>query len=93
MGFAFCIVFIMSNEVMVHGLIFSGELASQAELAKRFPVTKEQLYKYDRLIFIDEKLSFVKLQIIKIGYPILWGALSFVFLLIGIKSRTNNCVS
>lgn len=68
MGFAFCIVFIMSNEVMVHGLIFSGELVSQTELAKRFPVTKEQLYKYDRLIFIDEKLSFVKLQIVKIGY-------------------------
>ncbi|AIL44000.1 DUF2339 domain-containing protein [Elizabethkingia anophelis] len=88
--FAFCIVFIMSNEVMVHGLIFSGELASQAELAKRFPVTKEQLYKYDRLIFIDEKLSFVKLQIIKIGYPILWGALSFVFLLIGIKKQNKQ---
>lgn len=88
--FAFCIVFIMSNEVMVHGLIFSGELASQAELAKRFPVTKEQLYKYDRLIFIDEKLSFVKLQIIKIGYPILWGALSFVFLIIGIKKQNKQ---
>ncbi|MDV2493252.1 DUF2339 domain-containing protein [Elizabethkingia anophelis] len=88
--FAFCIVFIMSNEVMVHGLIFSGELVSQAELAKRFPVTKEQLYKYDRLIFIDEKLSFVKLQIIKIGYPILWGALSFVFLIIGIKKQNKQ---
>ncbi len=88
--FAFCIVFIMSNEVMVHGLIFSGELVSQAELAKRFPVTKEQLYKYDRLIFIDEKLSFVKLQIIKIGYPILWGALSFVFLIIGIKKAEQT---
>ncbi|MCT4238130.1 DUF2339 domain-containing protein [Elizabethkingia anophelis] len=88
--FAFCIVFIMSNEVMVHGLIFSGELVSQAELAKRFPVTKEQLYKYDRQIFIDEKLSFVKLQIIKIGYPILWGALSFVFLIIGIKKQNKQ---
>ncbi|MCT3664020.1 DUF2339 domain-containing protein [Elizabethkingia anophelis] len=88
--FAFCIVFIMSNEVMVHGLIFSGELVSQTELAKRFPVTKEQLYKYDRLIFIDEKLSFVKLQIIKIGYPILWGALSFVFLIIGIKKQNKQ---
>ncbi|HFK5567155.1 TPA: DUF2339 domain-containing protein [Elizabethkingia anophelis] len=88
--FAFCIVFIMSNEVMVHGLIFSGELVSQAELAKRFPVTKEQLYKYDRLIFIDEKLSFVKLLIIKIGYPILWGALSFVFLIIGIKKQNKQ---
>ncbi|AQW90372.1 DUF2339 domain-containing protein [Elizabethkingia anophelis] len=88
--FAFCIVFIMSNEVMVHGLIFSGELVSQAELAKRFPVTKEQLYKYDRLIFIDEKLSFVKLQIIKIGYPILWGALSFIFLIIGIKKQNKQ---
>ncbi|OPB91590.1 DUF2339 domain-containing protein [Elizabethkingia occulta] len=88
--FAFCIVFIMSNEIMVHGLIFSGDIISQADLAKLYPVTKEHLYKYERMVFIDDKLRFVKLQIIKIGYPILWGALSFVFLIIGIKKQNKQ---
>ena len=48
--FAFCIVFIMSNEIMVHGLIFSGDIISQADLAKLYPVTKEHLYKYERMV-------------------------------------------
>jgi hypothetical protein len=63
--FALCIVFIMSNEVMVHGLIFSGDIISQAELAKIYPATKEHLYKYERIVFIDDKLRFVNCRSLK----------------------------
>ncbi len=37
--------------------------------------------------FINSEFNAVKRQIIKIGYPILWGVLSFVFLIIGIKRQ------
>jgi len=86
--FAFCIVYVFSNEVMIHGLMFTNDIISQTELAK-YPFNKTG-YSYEKEMFIDEKFEAVKLQIIKIGYPILWGVLSFVFLIIGIKKQNQQ---
>ncbi len=88
--FAFCVVYIMSNEAMIHGLVFTGDIVSQAELAKKFPAVKGNPYNYEKAHFIKDKLWVVKSQIIKIGYPILWGILSFVFLIIGIKKQNKQ---
>ncbi|WP_312766501.1 DUF2339 domain-containing protein [Epilithonimonas sp.] len=85
--FAFCIVYVLSNEVMIHGLMFNNDIISSAELAK-YPFNKTG-YSYEKEIFIDDKFEAIKLQIIKIGYPILWGVLSFVFLIIGIKKQNQ----
>ncbi|WP_051230765.1 DUF2339 domain-containing protein [Epilithonimonas caeni] len=85
--FAFCIVYVLSNEVMMHGLMFNNGIISSAELAK-YPLNKTG-HSYEKEIFIDEKFEAIKLQIIKIGYPILWGVLSFVFLIIGIKKQNQ----
>lgn len=87
--FAFCIVYILSNEVMIHGLMFGNDIVSNAELAK-FPAMKAGEFNYDKEFFIDEKFAAAKVQIIKIGYPILWGVLSFVFLIIGIKKNNKQ---
>ena len=86
--FAFCIVYILSNEVMIHGLMFNNDIISSAELAK-YPFNKTG-YSYEKEIFINDKFEAIKLQIIKIGYPILWGVLSFVFLIIGIKKQNQQ---
>jgi len=86
--FAFCIVYVLSNEVMVHGLMLTKDIISPAELAK-YPFNKNG-YSYEKEMFIDEKFEAIKLQIIKIGYPILWGVLSFIFLIIGIKKQNQQ---
>jgi len=87
--FAFCIVYILSNEVMIHGLMFGKDIISSAELAK-FPILKAGEYNSAKEMFIDDKFSAAKVQIIKIGYPILWGVLSFVFLIVGIKKQNKQ---
>lgn len=87
--FAFCIVYILSNEVMIHGLMLGSDIVSSTELSK-FPALKAGEFNYDKELFIDEKFAAAKVQIIKIGYPILWGVLSFVFLIIGIKKQNKQ---
>lgn len=70
-------------------MIFNSDLVSQAELAK-FSNLKNNDYNFEKKILIETKYDNVKTQIIKIGYPILWGGLSFVFLIIGIKKQNKN---
>lgn len=78
--FIFAIVYTLSNEVMVHGLHFSDISATLSEVE-----TLDQEYlKYN---LVETKISGLKTQIIKIGYPILWGIFSFIFLIIGIKKQ------
>jgi len=85
---AFCVVYILSNEVMIHSLIFSSDIINQAELAKTYPM-KEGAFNPDKDSYIDNKFSLAKMQIVKIGYPILWGVLSFAFLIVGIKRQNK----
>ncbi len=86
--FAFAVVYILSNEVMVHGLFFSNDIINQAELAKKFPY--KDGWSSEKILYINQKLGAAKTQIIKIGYPVLWGLLSFLFLIIGIKKQNKQ---
>lgn len=89
--FVFAIVYVLSNEIMIHGLSFSTTNSSMAELSEKFPKTvNDNTIQYKKETFIALKLDTVKRQIIKIGYPILWGIFSFVFLIIGIKKQWKN---
>lgn len=87
--FAFAIVYVLSNEVMLHSLNFATNVVDATELAKQFPNENATDYYYnlDKTDFIEAQYSSVKRQIIKIGYPILWGVFAFVFLIIGIKRQ------
>ena len=80
--FVFTIVYVLSNEVMVHGLRFSDEIANISVL--------ENNDAYENYILIKDKVQNVQAQIIKIGYPILWGVFAFIFLIIGIKKQWKN---
>lgn len=85
---AFFVVYILSNEVMIHSLKFSGDIVTEAELANHIKVYGNDFY--ERRYFFAEQASVLKTQIIKIGYPILWGILSFLFLIVGIKKQNKQ---
>ena len=84
----FCGVYILSNELIVHHL-FSTD---RAVILKQI----DEDYKGSNLpmetFYLDEyvvqgKLDIIKTQVVKIGYPILWGILSFALLIFGIKRQ------
>lgn len=92
--FVFATVYILSNEVLVHGLHFSATQqvdikTINADITKR-GITDAYEVQYQREYSVKGDLEKIKRQIIKIGYPILWGLFSFVFLIIGIKRQWKN---
>ncbi|WP_233898617.1 DUF2339 domain-containing protein [Tenacibaculum piscium] len=85
--FTFAIVYILSNEIMIHGLHLSNSVDTVA-LSEKFPESENDFYAKSN--FVHSQISATKTQIIKIGYPILWGVFSFIFLIIGIKKQWKN---
>jgi len=83
--FVFAIVFTLSNEIMIHGLQFSDAVVSKTEIAAKYPEVGKKIYL--KSIFIDNNIDNAQTQIVKIGYPILWGIFAFIFLIIGIKKQ------
>jgi uncharacterized membrane protein len=83
--FVFAIVYILSNEIMVHSLHFLNSV-DLTEFLTKFPDASE----YEKSYFVNNQIDDAKAQIVKIGYPILWGIFSFVFLIIGIKKQWKN---
>ena len=81
--FVFAIIYVLSNEIMIHGLRFSEEITNLTQL-------KEEKGVLTNYMIITNKISSVQAQIIKIGYPILWGVFAFIFLIIGIKKQWKN---
>ncbi|WP_233883042.1 DUF2339 domain-containing protein [Tenacibaculum piscium] len=85
--FTFAIVYILSNEIMIHGLHLSNSVDTVA-LSEKFSESENAFYAKSN--FVHSQISATKTQIIKIGYPILWGVFSFIFLIIGIKKQWKN---
>lgn len=86
---AFFIIYMASTELMLHGLVLSNSPVTAQE------IQSSALYKVSELSFIREQISSeaiqnTRSQIIKTGFPILWGILAFVFLIIGIRKRIKN---
>ncbi len=90
--FVFATVYILSNEVMVHSLEFSKDSidVEQIQATVHRDVTGAVTTDYDREYLFEFELDSIKQQIIKIGYPIVWGLFSFIFLVIGIKKQWKN---
>ena len=90
--FVFAIVYVLSNEIMIHSLHFSQDNIDKVAFTKAFPITDSNDYYvvYEKENYLNFKFDSIKRQIIKIGYPILWGIFSFVFLIIGIKQQWKN---
>lgn len=82
--FVFAVVYVLSNEIMIHGLQFSTTVDTVA-LAEKFPTIDGN--GYQKTQFVKNEISETQTQIVKIGYPILWGVFSFMFLIIGIRKQ------
>ena len=89
---AFFIIYIASTELMLHGQVISNNPVTTQE------VQSNELYKNyqaNELPFLKQQIAYDSIyqtrnQIIKTGYPVLWGILAFVFLIIGIRKRIKN---
>lgn len=90
--FVFATVYILSNEVMVHGLVFSKDAINVAQIDTTLQNsgTEDAYQSYEKYYLYEFELDKIKTQIIKIGYPIVWGIFSFVFLIIGIRKQWKN---
>ncbi|MEZ4852878.1 MAG: DUF2339 domain-containing protein [Flavobacterium sp.] len=87
----FSIVYVLSCELLIHGLHFSSPIDA-AKITQYNPNISSfnDASIYEISSFANYELSKTKTQIIKIGYPILWGLFSFVFLIIGIKKQSKT---
>lgn len=90
--FVFAAVYIFSNEVMVHSLVFSKDTIDTAQIQASILKSSTDGYtiNLEKRYLYENKLEGIKAQIIKIGYPIVWGLFSFIFLIIGIKKQWKN---
>ena len=83
---AFFIIYIASTELMLHGLILSNSPITASDL-QTINATNDLA---NREYLSSDLIQSTRTQIIKTGYPILWGVLAFVFLIIGIRKRLKN---
>ncbi|HSN47612.1 MAG TPA: DUF2339 domain-containing protein, partial [Flavobacterium sp.] len=84
---AFFVLYLASSELMLHGLVMSNAPVTTQEVQSsksykdygptELPFLKDQI--------ANEQINNTRNQIIKTGFPILWGTLAFVFLIIGIR--------
>jgi hypothetical protein len=86
---AFFIIYIASTELMLHGLVLSNSPVTIQD------VQSSNLYHAPNETPNSEQVANnlmqqTRTQIIKTGFPILWGILAFIFLIIGIRKRIKN---
>jgi hypothetical protein len=87
----FCGVYILSNELIVHNLfaVESATVLQQIDEDFKGSDLPKETFRMDEYN-VQGKLNIIKVQVIKIGYPILWGILSFALLIFGIKKQSKQ---
>lgn len=80
--FAAVVVYILSSEINIHTQRFFTT-TMQTDLAIQYPDADV----WTRTYQVRNQIKALNIQISKIGYPILWGILSFLFLIVGIKKQ------
>lgn len=85
---AFFIIYIASSEVMLHGLVLMNSPVTPHDIqtSSLYASYKSNL-PYLRGLIADDFIKLARTKIIKTGFPVLWGILAFVFLIIGIKKQ------
>lgn len=88
---AFFIIYITSSEVMLHGLVLMNSSVTPHDIqtSSMYASYKSDL-PYLRDFIADDYIGLAKTKIIKTGFPVLWGILAFVFLIIGIKKQQKS---
>lgn len=82
--FAFAVVYTLSNELMLAAYYINRDIVSFASLEAEYP-GKDPGQNWNRMNFIRQSFSEIRNQVVKIGFPILWGGISFLFLILGIR--------
>lgn len=86
---AFFVIYIASTELMLHSLIFSNSPVTTQEVqSSKFYTVRDATYIQEQITY--DTIQITRTQIVKTGYPILWGILAFVFLIIGIRKRIKS---
>lgn len=88
---AFFIIYIASSEVMLHGLVLmNSPVTTQDVQSSSMYVSFKSDLPYLRDLIADGYIKLASTKIIKTGFPVLWGVLAFVFLIIGIKKQYKS---
>ena len=84
----FCGVYILSNELIVHNLfaVESTTILEQIDEDFKGSDLPKETFRMNEFN-VQDKLDVIKVQVVKIGYPILWGILSFALLIFGIRKQ------
>jgi uncharacterized membrane protein len=87
-AFAFIIVYVASAELLLHTQVISNTVVTNAEIA-----AQKTEYNDDPYLLATQatslKIHNVTTQVVKTGFPILWGMLAFAFLIFGIKKPSK----
>ncbi len=88
---AFFLIYIASTELMLHGLIFYDTPISVQDVLKKNPTYKMDKYAIEssRSYLAQSKIENTRETILKTSFPILWGILAFIFLIVGIKKLSK----
>ena len=89
-GAAFFILYITSLEVMLHGLIIMNSPVTPHDLQTSIYTEYKSNLPYLRELMAGDSIHVASIKIIKTGFPILWGILAFLFLIIGIKKQQKS---
>ena len=84
----FCGVYILSNELIVHQMFFvEPQIILDQIYSDAVGSDLDRVTFLSNELYVQGKLNIIKVQVIKIGYPILWGILSFGLLIFGIRKQ------
>lgn len=84
------LVYLASSELMLHTVTISTGKISPEETAIALKNYTGLSASDAQFYYSDSKINDIENQVIKTGYPILWGILAFLLLIVGIKRKVKN---
>lgn len=88
---AFFLIYMASTELMLHGLILNDSPVTVQEVLKENPTYKMDKYAIEssKSYLATSRIENTRETILKTSFPILWGVLAFIFLIVGIKKLSK----
>jgi len=86
------VVFFVSKELLLNGEFLSNSPVTLKDVkAQGLPTTGyPDESQFSKLQLAETIIEDTQLQIVKIGFPVLWGLLAFIFLIYGIKKQNKS---
>lgn len=88
----FFLVYLASSEMMLHGLAISLTPITPEDMNSALQLSQYKGYSNQSIasLLADRNITTVSNQIIKTGYPVLWGIMACMLLLLGIKKQMKS---